>query len=239
MSEQQPDISPRTVPPDGLSRWLWLRHLLPFVVTAIVAVVTTLLIQNMLLVPRPAAPLPAPVGVVGGVTATPTVPPSPTPSLRPSATPTPRPSATAEPPPATADASPTATVLPAVGGEALSPAPVLPTATPTTEDLAALRVELDRLWSAYYLARSANQLADAEAALMLNDLDQVEQGLTTAAALVDRAYEHSAEQEKGPISEFRAQISLLREDARVRPAGMDQRLRRLRQSMLSLADAGA
>ncbi len=99
--------------------------------------------------------------------------------------------------------------------------------------------EMDRLWSAYYLARSANQIADAEAALMVNDLEQVEQGLTAAAALVNRAYEHSAEREKGPISEFRAQISMLHDEVRVRPEGMDQRLRRLRQSMLSFADAGA
>ena len=98
---------------------------------------------------------------------------------------------------------------------------------------------MERLWSAYYLARAANQIADAEAALQINNFDHVEQSVTAAAASVNRAYEYSAEQEKGPISEFRAQLSTLREEVRVRPEGMDQRLRSLRQRMLSLADAGA
>jgi hypothetical protein len=108
--------------------------------------------------------------------------------------------------------------------------------TPTSEEVAELRSEVNRLWSALYLARAANQLADAEAALRVNNLDEVEQVLATVSASLEQAYERSAEQEKGPISEFRTQVSRMYSDLRVRPEGMDQRLRRLRQSMLTLMD---
>jgi hypothetical protein len=109
-------------------------------------------------------------------------------------------------------------------------------AAPTSEDVAELRSEINRLWSALYLARAANQLADAEAALRINNLDEVEQVLATVSASLEQAYERSAEQEKGPISEFRTQVSRMYSDLRVRPEGMGQRLRRLRQSMLTLMD---
>jgi hypothetical protein len=104
------------------------------------------------------------------------------------------------------------------------------------EEMLALRSEVNRLWSAYYLARAANQLADAEAALRVNDLDEVEQVLVTVGVSLDRAYERSPEQDKGPISEFHMQVAKMLEELHIRPEGMDQRLRRLRQSMLTLVD---
>jgi hypothetical protein len=137
--------------------------------------------------------------------------------------------APASPPPTPQDAprSPTAA----------TPLPATPRAiTPTSEEVAELRREVNRLWSALYLARAANQLADAEAALRINNLSEVEQVLATVSASLEQAYERSAEQEKGPISEFRVQVSRMYSDLRVRPEGMDQRLRRLRQSMLTLMD---
>jgi hypothetical protein len=112
------------------------------------------------------------------------------------------------------------------------------TTTNEDTDLAALQREVNRLWSAYYLARAANQVADAEAALRVNDLHEVEQMLITVDASLARAYERSAEQEKGPINEFRIQVGQIHENLRMRPQGMDQQLRRLRQSMLSLVDEG-
>jgi type IV secretory pathway VirB10-like protein len=115
-------------------------------------------------------------------------------------------------------------------------APPLAVPPPTSEEVTELRSEVNRLWSALYLARAANQLADAEAALRVNNLDEVEQVLATVSASLEQAYERSAEQEKGPISEFRTQVSRMYSDLRVRPEGMDQRLRRLRQSMLTLMD---
>lgn len=99
-----------------------------------------------------------------------------------------------------------------------------------------LRAELRRLWSAYYLARAAIQLADAEASLRVNDLEETERVLVTAGISLDLAYQQSSEQDKGPISEFRMQVGTMREDLYIRPEDMDDRFRRLRQSMLSLVD---
>ncbi len=196
----------------------WLRRVgavLPFIVTIVVAVGLTLLIQNLLIAPRSAAELRLPERLAGQAE-TPTA--TPVPTRQPTRTPAPTPT-----PPLPS---------PIITGSA-------PRVAPDPDELALLRREMERLWSAYYLARAANQIADAEAALQINNFDHVEQSVTAAAASVSRAYEYSAEQEKGPISEFRAQLSTLREEVRVRPEGMDQRLRSLRQRMLSLADAGA
>lgn len=128
------------------------------------------------------------------------------------------------------------------GAGAFGPTPTTATAapavTPSSPEVAALRNEINRLWSAYYLARAASQLADAEAALRINDLNEVELVLTTVSSSLERAYDRSPEQDKGPISEFRLQVGRIHADLRVRPEGLDQRLRRLRQSMLSLFDEG-
>jgi hypothetical protein len=99
-----------------------------------------------------------------------------------------------------------------------------------------LQAEQRRLWSAYYLVRAASQLADAEAALHSNDVTEVEQVLVMVGISLDRAYGQSAEQNKGPISEFRMLVGELHEDLRIRPEGMDQRLHWMRQSVLSLVD---
>lgn len=100
-----------------------------------------------------------------------------------------------------------------------------------------MQAELRQVWSAYYLMRATSQLADAEDALQINDLAEVEQALVTVRASLDQAYELSSEQNKGPIGEFRMQVSEMREELRIRPEGMNQRMRRLRQDMLSLVDA--
>lgn len=106
----------------------------------------------------------------------------------------------------------------------------------TAQQMDELQVELQKLWSAYYLARAASQLADAEAALRVNDLAEVEQIFVTVGISLDFAYERSSEQLKGPISDFRLQVGKMHEDVYVRPEHMDVRVRRLRQSMLSLVD---
>lgn len=104
------------------------------------------------------------------------------------------------------------------------------------QDIRHLESEVQRLWSAYYLARAATQIADAEDALRVNDLDEVENVLMTVGVSLDFAYERTGEQHKGPISEFRMQVGKMHEDVYIRPENMDVRLRRLRQSMLSLVD---
>jgi hypothetical protein len=105
-----------------------------------------------------------------------------------------------------------------------------------SQQLAELRHDMDRLWSAYYLSRAASQIADAEAALRINNLNEVEQVLVTVGISLDQAYAWSAEQEKGPISEFRMQVGRMHAHLYTRPEGMDQQLRLLRQAMLSLVN---
>jgi hypothetical protein len=105
-----------------------------------------------------------------------------------------------------------------------------------SQQLAELRREMNHLWSAYYLSRAASQIADAEAALRVNNLGEVEQVLVTVGISLDQAYAWSAEQEKGPISEFRIQVGRMHAYLHTRPEGMDQRLRLLRQAMLSLVN---
>lgn len=203
MPESQPGIASHAPTKRGFAArpWSWLRSSIPFMITVVLSIALTLLVQMALPVhpdvPASAAPWRSPAGPAGPVRQ-----PLPLPS----------------------------TVLTMTEGTTLTDTLIL--------ELTRQRAEISRLWSAYYLARAANQLADAEAALRINDLSEVEQVLTTVDASLDRAYERSAEQEKGPINEFRTQVSRIHEDLRIRPEGMDQRLRRLRQSMLSLVDEG-
>lgn len=103
-------------------------------------------------------------------------------------------------------------------------------------ELLLLRADVSRLWSAYHLARASSQLADAEAALRINDLNEVERVLVTVGISLDQAYERSLEQDKGPISAFRAEVGQMHEELRRRPDNIDLQLRRLRQSMLNLVD---
>lgn len=131
----------------------------------------------------------------------------------------------------------------AVISEPTSTIPLIPSPTPPqpderilSQEILDLRAELRRVWSAYYLMRAAAQLADAESVLRVNELDEVERALVTVRVSLDYAYNFSAEQNKGPIGEFRMRVSDMHEDLRVRPEGMDQRLRRLRQAMLSLVE---
>jgi hypothetical protein len=199
------------------------QRVLPFVITAGVAVVLTLVIEALLPEPLPTTAVPAvqpapstppPTETVEQVTAPPPVPPTATlPAAPPTAAATPTPTAAAT----VADDERT-------GGE--------PSATELTE----LQNEMNRLWGAFYLSRAANQLADAETALRVNDLTEVEQVLETARISLDRAYDRSPEQDKGPISEFRVELSRIHADLRIRPENLDQELQRLRQSMLSLVD---
>ncbi len=141
-----------------------------------------------------------------------------------SATPT-LPPATATPaPPPTSETQPTA-----------APPPLQPDARILAQQILDLRAELRNTRSDKYLILAAFQLTEAEYALRVNNLDEVERVLTTAWVALDRAYTY-AEAYKNPIDDFRAQVGKLREDLRVYPEGMDQRLRRLRQNILSLVD---
>jgi hypothetical protein len=126
--------------------------------------------------------------------------------------------------------------LPTLTPTSILPTPPLPDERILSQEILDLRAELRRVWSAYYLMRAAAQLADAEDALQVNELTEVERILVTVRVSLDQAYALSTEQDKGPIGEFRMQISEVREDLQVRPEGMAQRLQRLRQDMLSLVE---
>lgn len=144
---------------------------------------------------------------------------------------------------ATATLAPTLTAAPA--GPGATAATSAPTSARPQADESVVRLEIldleaadRRLWSAIYLLRAASQLDDSVAALQTNDLAEVDRSLLTARRSLDRAYAFSAEQEKGPIDTFRLQLSQIRDDLRLRPEGIDRRLRQLRQLILSLVDEG-
>ena len=147
--------------------------------------------------------------------------------LRPSiATPAPTPTAApATPAPPTAAPPPTA-----------SPAATPPDSSVVRLEVLDLQAQDRQIWSALYLLRAASQIDDAVAALQRNDLVEADRTLLTAYRSLDRAYAYSAEREKGPIDNFRLQLSQIRDDLHLRPERLDRRLRQLRQLMFSLVE---
>lgn len=148
--------------------------------------------------------------------------PQPEPSIAPPVRPTAAPTTQA---PTTPPSAPTAT----------RPGPQ-PDERVLGQEIVDLQVRIDELWSGVYIARAAGQLADAEAALRTNDTAEVERVLVAVDASLALAYGRSGDLNKGPISEFRSQVGQARDDLYVRPEGLDQRLRQLRQRMLSLVE---
>lgn len=223
MSRPQPHAMCESPSPPA-SRPLCPSAIRPYLLAALAGALVTLLVQGLFvmgynpLLPPEALAVPPQQAATATTTATPTATPTVTSTVAITRTRTPRPTRTRTPTP-NPDIAAMRDDIAAL-----------------REDVALLQTELRSLWSAYYLARAANQIADAEAALRVNDLDEVEQVLATVGLSLDLAYEQSDEQDKGPISDFRMQVGAIREDVYIRPEDMDLRLRRLRQSMLSLVD---
>ncbi len=141
--------------------------------------------------------------------------------------------------PTAATVSPAAASSPTPTSEAAALTPT-PTPTPLAPDervlaqqILDLEAEVRVLWSSIYLIRAASQLSDAELALQINDLDEVERLLSTTRASLDRAYDY-ADVYKNPVDDLRSRVSKIRANLRVRPEGIDQQMRRLRQDVLSL-----
>lgn len=132
----------------------------------------------------------------------------------------------------TTDASPTVVSAP-------SPQPTeAPLAAALTrQELIDLRVQDDRLWAAMYLMRALNHLADAEASLRVNDFVRVEQTLTAIDDALAQAYARAADADRDPIVQIRRDLGGIREDLYLRPEGMDVRLARIRQSIMTLIEA--
>jgi hypothetical protein len=171
-----------------------IRRLVPHLVTAIVAVAASLLLQAAL-----------------ARTSTPVAPPTITP-------PTPRP-----------------TAAPTTAPAAVATAPPL-SAGITSQEIADLRAEDDKLWTAIYLARAISQISEAEAAMRANDLAAVDQALIAADDSLALAYGRAGSSQSDPIQQLRRDASAMREDLYLRPEGMDARLTRLRQTILALIE---
>ncbi len=222
MSDSQKE-APKHAPPVITSPWrVYFMSALPFVMTALISVGTTLLLLTIMPMCQQSAMEPEGIYTVhiSPVSTTP-IPMTATSQL-------------ARRTPMTATSQPARTHTTEAPIETIEPLPL--DETVVCEEIQQVQYELQNLWAAYYLARASSQLADAETALRINDLQEVEQVLVTVGRSLDFAYEQSTEQHKGPISEFRMQVGTMREKLYVRPDNMDLRLRRLRQSMLSLVD---
>jgi hypothetical protein len=145
----------------------------------------------------------------------------------------PQPVAVALPTPTAAIAtpSPAATIAPTI-----APAPtVLPPASGITrQELLDLRAEDDQIWSAIYLSRAISQIADAETAMRINDLERTDQMIIAMDDSLALAYARTPAALRDPIAQLRRDAGVLREDLFLRPEGMDARLARLRQTLLAL-----
>ena len=132
-------------------------------------------------------------------------------------------------------AAPTAT-----GAPRPSPAPTAAQPQPDervlSQEVIDLRARLDQTWSSVYITRAALQIADAETALRANDAAEVERLLAAADASLALAYDRSDQVNRGPLGELRAQIGQVRDDIHLMPEGLDQRLKSLRQTMMTLIE---
>ncbi len=123
----------------------------------------------------------------------------------------------------------------------LPPSPPVATAPPLAvgvarQELLDLRAEIDQMWTAIYLARAISQVADAEAALRTNDLDRVDQSLVAVDDSLALAFDRAEPAARDPIGQLRSDIGEIRSDLHLRPEGMDTRLGRLRQIILTLIE---
>ncbi len=117
--------------------------------------------------------------------------------------------------------------------------PAAPTVLPpasgiTRQELLDLRAEDDRIWSAIYLSRAISQIADAETAMRINDLERTDQMIIATDDSLALAYARTPDALRDPIAQLRRDAGVLREDLYLRPEGIDARLARLRQTLLAL-----
>ena len=120
--------------------------------------------------------------------------------------------------------------------------PVPATPTPASEvvrdisrqELIDVKADAQALWSAVYLTRALMHASDAELALRENDLGRVEQILLLLDDVMQRATNNAVTTARDPIEQLRRDVVTMRQDLYVRPDGMDQRLARMRQALLTL-----
>ncbi len=154
--------------------------------------------------------------IITSIVATPGTPTAPvvitvvvTPSVRPTVVP--RPSNTAEP---------------------------VPAAGISRQELLGLRAEDDAVWSALYLIRAISHADDADAALRVNALAEVDQALIAVDDALSLARSRASRVARDPIDQLRRDVGMMREDMYLRPEALDGRIDRLRQTILTLIGRG-
>jgi len=105
------------------------------------------------------------------------------------------------------------------------------------QELIDLRAQDEQLWAAMYLMRALHHLTDAETSLRVNDFARVEQTLAAIDEALAKAYVRAAEADRDPITQIRYDVGSIREDLYLRPEGMDIRLARVRQAIMTLIEA--
>jgi hypothetical protein len=132
-------------------------------------------------------------------------------------------------------APPTATAAPATP-EAPRPTAPLPDERVLGQELIDIRALAERRASFLYLLKAEAQLRIAEEALAINNMGDVDRTLIDVDVTLGNAYSRSDDAVRTPILQLREQLSLIHDDLYVRPEGIDTRIKRLRQSTLSLVD---
>ncbi len=102
------------------------------------------------------------------------------------------------------------------------------------QELLDVQAETQALWSAVYLSRALLHISDAELALQNNDMARVEQVLLALDDALQQAASYANGVLRDPIEQLRRDVIIIRQDLYSRPDGMDVRLERMRQSLLTL-----
>lgn len=121
----------------------------------------------------------------------------------------------------------------AVVGATVTPAPAL-VRDMSRQELLDVKADTAALWSAVYLSRALAHLSDAEGTLAHNDLNGTAQMLVLLDDTLQRASVTAASEVRDPIEQIRRDVVTVRQDLYMRPNGLDKRLRRVRQALLTL-----
>lgn len=102
------------------------------------------------------------------------------------------------------------------------------------QELRDIQADTAALWSALYLSRGLAHLSDAEVLLLNNDMAGTAQTLVLLDDALQRAGTTAASNVRDPIEQIRRDVVAVRQDLYMRPNGLDKRLRRVRQALLTL-----
>jgi len=123
-----------------------------------------------------------------------------------------------------------ATALPAVTATLTSPL----LQDISRQEIRDVKADTAALWSAIYLTRALAHASDAEADLARNDMTGTAQMLLLMDDALQRAAVTATSAVRDPIEQIHRDIVAVRQDLYVRPNGLDVRIKRVRQSLLTL-----